>query len=377
MYFRLNPECYFIKGRNNGAIFDLIEGKTYSLNSEETGILSLCENNLPITQDYELLFQLKDLCLGNFYKEKPYIQKIKIDPSNDDEYQNLEFYRAYLEINNSCNKDCNFCGSPTKRSLGCLGCNKWDGKEVSLDIERWKEIIDELVNLGCQEIYIKGGDLTLDWAKTLEILDYVNGKFLNIQITLNEYNISKDIIQDIDNRANLIIQIEDIKHIGTFENATYILIVYDSDPLKYENLDNENVLKDYIIEKSRINNVLPAISKKTFPHFDLKQFLNNIEYHPCLGHIITISYDGKVLICPMMRSNVIGDLKSNNLHEIFKEEYERIKKFWKCTLDNIEKCTECEFRYACMDCRALEEVLTENFNKKALCDYNPISGERL
>jgi hypothetical protein len=35
MYFRLNPECHFIKGEVYGAIFDLIDEKIYPLEGFE------------------------------------------------------------------------------------------------------------------------------------------------------------------------------------------------------------------------------------------------------------------------------------------------------------------------------------------------------
>lgn len=48
MYFRLNPECYFVRGSKNGAIFDLIDGKIVALDHQETELMTICENNEPI-----------------------------------------------------------------------------------------------------------------------------------------------------------------------------------------------------------------------------------------------------------------------------------------------------------------------------------------
>jgi hypothetical protein len=74
MYFRLNPECYFIKGCRCGAIYDLIEGNIYALDSEETKLVESCEKN--VEKENEILENLKKLCLGNFYDKRVYIEKL-------------------------------------------------------------------------------------------------------------------------------------------------------------------------------------------------------------------------------------------------------------------------------------------------------------
>jgi hypothetical protein len=70
MYFRLNPECYFIRGKKLGAIFDLIDAKIIALNQQETEILTSSEKNIPISMDENFFKVLKGLRLGNFYQKK-------------------------------------------------------------------------------------------------------------------------------------------------------------------------------------------------------------------------------------------------------------------------------------------------------------------
>ena len=73
MYFRLNPECYFIRGEKCGAIFDLIDKKMYTLNQEETEIITLCEKNVFVSKDQKLLQELQSLRLGRFYHNGIYV----------------------------------------------------------------------------------------------------------------------------------------------------------------------------------------------------------------------------------------------------------------------------------------------------------------
>lgn len=73
----------------------------------------------------------------------------------------------------------------------------------------------------------------------------------------------------------------------------------------------------------------------------------------------------------MMRDHVYGNIRNRELHTIFEEKWDDIDKIWKLNLDKIDKCTYCEFRYACNDCRALEEQLTGKLNGKITCGYDP------
>ncbi|MBM4240786.1 MAG: SPASM domain-containing protein [Euryarchaeota archaeon] len=381
MYFRLNPECYFVRGEKCGAIFDLITMKIYALTPQETKILTSCEKNNQVLEGLNFLNELKKLCLGNFYKHKTYIQKLRIGAINEESevIVPLGFYRAFLEINNSCNRDCWFCGFyGIKRSLGCMGCNKWNENDESLTLERWKELIVELKDLDCQSIWINGGDLTLEWDKTMDILDYADGKFINIIITIHQQSLSEEIVKDLEKKANLVIQTE-FENIPEFnriysEDFNYLVVVKPENWKDSNEIASGNIIKDFVIEEKKDLENLPTRVKQNFLPVTLDEFLNNVEYHPCLGHSLSIGYNGNVSPCPIMRHYKFGNVKDKGLYTIFKESMVDMGRFWKLNLDEIKKCTSCEFRYACTDCRALEESLTGGLTDKMLCNYNPQEG---
>ena len=112
MYFRLNPECHFIKGEVYGAIFDLIDEKIYPLDLEETKIITSCEDNEPICDGKDFLKTLKDLHIRNIYNNKIYIRKLYFGSPSLFSFEGSlsQLQRAYLEINNSCDRNCWFCG---------------------------------------------------------------------------------------------------------------------------------------------------------------------------------------------------------------------------------------------------------------------------
>ncbi len=379
MYFRLNPECYFIRGVKRGAIYDLIDGKIYSLNQQETELMTACEKNNPIYRDKEFLNELKQLRLGNFYPNKTYVQKLRAG-SRVNEGDSLrapnppELQRTFLEINNSCNRDCWFCGHyGIKRSLGCMGCNKWKEGDNVLDVEKLKNIIDELKNLDCKDIFITGGDLTLAWDRTKDILDYANGKFSNIYITLHQQSLSPEIRNDLLHKAKIIVQTES-NYIQS-EDLTTLMVLKPEDWASTGNIKGKDLMNDFAIPDRNSLSDLPMLSRKKILPVNMFGFLNNVEYHPCLGHTLTICYNGNVTLCPMMRSHSFGNVSNMDLYTIFEKNWKKINKFWRLNLDEIEKCTSCEFRYTCTDCRALEESLTGKLEGKMLCNYNPKEGE--
>lgn len=383
MYFRLNPECYLVRGKKRGAIFDLIDTKIYALDQQETELVTPCEMNYPVQKNEKFLQHLKHLRLGNFYMNKIYVHKLRVgsriaknDPLNPIEPP--ELHRAFLEINNSCNRDCWFCGYyGIKRSLGCMGCNKWKENGRILSEERWKTIVDELKDLDCKDIYLTGGDLTLAWDTTMNILDYSTGKFSNIYIILHQQSLSPEKIDDLKNKTNLIVQTEDLKTVK-FENYATLLVVNPEKVDYVSNIKQKEVMTDFVIkDESFLSNNLPIMSKKKISPVNMYRFLNNIEYHPCLGRTLAICYNGNVIPCPMMRSHNFGNIENRELHTIFENEWEHIANIWKLNLDKIEKCTDCEFRYSCTDCRSLEENLTGNLEGKRLCCYDPEEGEWL
>jgi radical SAM protein with 4Fe4S-binding SPASM domain len=376
MYFRLNSECYFVRGKGLSAIYDLIDEKIYTLDPQETNILASCEENNSVSEDERILRELKALRLGNFYPNKIYVTKLRDRSFRESDVNPPELNRAFLELNNICKRDCWFCGyHGVKRSAGCIGCNKWKEKGENLTTKRWMEILDELSKLECQNIFLKGGDLTLSWDSTMDILDHASGMFSNIYITLHQQSISETIMDDLANKSKLIIQTENLKNTLS-DDIIYLLTLKPEERIKLENdnVEFKNKIIDFVIDDAIS---LRKSKQMAFMTADISTFCHKMKYHPCLGCTIAISFDGRFMPCPMMRNRSFGNVRNKPLHTIFETKMNDLNKFWMLNLDNIDKCKDCEFRYACGDCRALEEKLTGKIDGKVTCSYDPLEGKWL
>jgi radical SAM protein with 4Fe4S-binding SPASM domain len=376
MYFRLNPECYYIKGAKNGAIYDLIDGTIYALTSDESKTIESCEENREVDPEDPFLLGLKHQIIGNFFTKKVFIEKIRLGSPIGDYQEGLPpmISSAVLEIGNECNRSCWYCGqSGISRSRGCLGCNTWHEEGTPVSVERWKDLIVELEHLHCMSLLIKGGDLVKDWDKTREILDFATGHCEKVFLIGHRENFSKDKLEYLEEKVNLILQTDTLSDI---ENRhTYLLPVDYAQSPEVSGDMPENVLIDLVSRTfTPLQPGSPLNSKKKIPKTNVFMFTHNNRLHPCLANSVTIAWNGEVLPCPMMRKHSLGNIRDRKLWTFFKGTKDSIQEYWNISLTSLDKCRMCEFRYACTDCRALEAAKTGDLKSKVLCDYDPAKG---
>lgn len=197
-------------------------------------------------------------------------------------------------------------------------------------------------------------------------------------MVLHQSSLTESVTNDIANKAKLIIQSDKLD--SSSPGDCISLLTVNPKNQNWENISSiigKNVLIDFVIEDEiSLEKYLPIMSKGKMSA-NVYQFLNNIKYHPCLGHALSISYNGDVLPCRMMRGHSFGNIKNEEIYTIFGNKEEEIKNFWQFNLDKIDRCGDCEFRYACADCRSLEERLTGRLDGKRACGYNPREGKWL
>ena len=67
-----------------------------------------------------------------------------------------------------------------------------------------------------------------------------------------------------------------------------------------------------------------------------------------------------------------GHIMSDSLKNVASND--DFRKIWGLSKDGIEVCSDCEFRYICVDCRAYVENSDTDNSKPAKCNYDPYSG---
>lgn len=393
----LGSDNYFVTGSKNASIYNLREEKVYELNEiAKFSIINFIEKKQMSTQQKNFVDNL--------------IKKQIINPSQIS--KNFEFEKpkfkirfAWLELTEQCNLHCVHCygkfGEPSK-------C-----KTEKMKLEEWYTVIDELYDMGCRDIQLIGGE-PFCYKNIYEIIKYLHEKgFKKITNFTNATLINKDNIEilkkyNVNTRFSLygynaetheaVTQIK-----GSFEktvnaikllkennlNVSVAVILMKENELYIDNIKKfivEDLRIDYngydVIRPSCINDNIEHRIKDysllsnryyTFPRFRItkKQFEYNHFYNACLNEKIAVASNGDILPCIFSRNSIIGNVKSTTLHDLI----QNIQKSWEITKNEIRICQNCEYRYACSDCRPLAlGVFDDRFAKYPRCCYSPEEG---
>lgn len=107
-----------------------------------------------------------------------------------------------------------------------------------------------------------------------------------------------------------------------------------------------------------------------FNKIDETLYAFNKYFNSCWGRKIAVTKDGKIRPC-IFSQIIIGDLSNDNIGEIV----EKAKEYWIFTKDKVERCKDCELRYACFDCRVIASEKDGNLLAvNPLCAYDPYKG---
>lgn len=285
-YFKLFEECYLISGERESAIYNILSGDIFIVKSDENKMLLQTENNIPVTEACEkiemkietakvYLNELIEANLGRYAKTPITAEKLELLPK----WVEKIFFklppvinRATIGVGNECNLSCDFCGSQGRiNKMKCLSCNgdKQDYKEI-IDLETAYEIIDVLAKYNCRQIYLKGGNLLLNWNKIKNIIEYAIKARINIILNLVTFIENSEIVEYIrEKKISLIIQkninqdfnISDvISEVKKYEGIIYTYLFLAEYEMKNEvfNLYNslykqniKNVMFDFIVPSDR------------------------------------------------------------------------------------------------------------------------------
>ncbi|MDE5574727.1 MAG: grasp-with-spasm system SPASM domain peptide maturase [Bacteroidales bacterium] len=95
-------------------------------------------------------------------------------------------------------------------------------------------------------------------------------------------------------------------------------------------------------------------------------FMEAREYNSCLNRKLCIDSKGFIKNCLAM-SETLGHISDDMLNF----PWDKLEKFWHIKKDLIEVCKDCEYRYACQDCRCFVKSPENVFSQPSKCLYNP------
>lgn len=307
---------------------------------------------------------------------------------------------ALLEVTQSCNCRC----------IHCYEGNSHQEPQNALSFDQWKTVIDQIAILGCKTLTFIGGEPSLYNKLPNLILHASQRRFSTIRICSNLMWISDELLDAVamsgarfrfsiyGANASIHDQITHVKgsfarlldNIRLLQNhdipleASVIIMKENEDTvddisdlllrlnISYIHMDEIRMVyggsqQKHLVKHSRLDMTEPNFrANSTF--FD-KAFTNNTCWH---GKIV-VSTDGSVFPCEFARSTICGNINIKPLDEILAGE--QIKNCWHLSFDQIETCKDCEFRFACKDCRPLGYANTGTIHGKSYrCKYDPYTG---
>lgn len=413
-YFAFNKNVLLVSGAKRGAIYDLNNKRIFSIDETSKGYLekltagqSIEEITLKLTKldKDELIQYLQLLC----DKELAYLTNKKII-SGKYNINNIEIdkkiHTVWFELRKACNLRCCHC---------YLDSNIHSDEKLDvLTLSDWKRIIDELEMYNPRRIILIGGEPLL-FCEINELIEYCRNKLKDSSIVLysnitmlnnenikvivdnnvkvitsiysNEAKIHDKITQTKGSFYKTISNIKKLKQLGVYVKANIVAMKY--------NYDNISDILKFTYEltgvKSKIDiirnvgedkkDLLPtdyeknSIEKKLILGINKEKFYRNLSGNSCYQGKINISCDG--LVTPCIMSNKLANSKYNikrySINSIL-EKY-LIPEFWSLSKDYIDECKDCEYRYACKDCRPISISDNNKYEKGNNCNYNPYTSE--
>lgn len=419
--YKLANGVFLVTGAKRGAIYDTNTGNVYSVNETACRVL-LGELENPA--------YLKDLRAKNLLGEG---LAEGLNPEDLAKLQQtVELKFIWFEIlSDDCNECCIHCYAqcmpPTyRRSLGLSTEQNPTSSKRKLTAKEWKTLIKEGAELGCKRCQFIGGepflwrgdgredvlDLT-EWAISHRYADveiFTNGtlltegkiermKALGVRVAISLYAIRPKVHEAI------------TKTPGSFRktlNALSLLKKYGV-PTRVETplmKANEGVIEEtrkWLLEQGFLNRKPDPIRPKgradnqaIFPsgeaairygyrlkpdfRADWETFTRYYSTHSCLAGKITITDVGDVIPCIFSRNEIAGNaLEMESLRKVVTSP-SSLKEVWHTTKDSVLVCQDCEYRYACFDCRPLSQgaggAKSDYFSAPyPRCTYNPYTGE--
>lgn len=413
----LREGCFVVKGACGGAIYDAISKNVYAI---DLGLAKILEkaNGKKIKsiisagakfgiKKSELKQEMKSLYdLGLIYYSSKfvYIDKMKSNYSKElrekEQSSTNQLLSLTCEIQGECNLKCLHC------ERGAIpicndSCRKFH-TDHPLSVKEWEEIIEIGALFKCNKLRFIGGEPFLVKGNFLKLLSYSkNMNYEQIEIYTNGTLLNSSIINILKEPEVTVIipiysfnpQIHDkITQIsGSFKTAInnvfelksknieviiYLLVLKQNQDTINETLaffNKENI-------KCKIDIMKPLVRKRDsllipekwihllyrdktkFYCVDLHSFYRKRDFNPCWFLNIAVKNNGDIVPCLRARDIVIENVRIRSLISLLKDG--AFNKYWDLSIDEVEICRDCEFRYACDNCRVTAQTLSGNLNAK-------------
>lgn len=398
MYY-FSKDVIYVKGAICAALYDLNNKAVFSVNRDGRSVLDKVEQGCSACD-----FNDSEIAYIEKLAEMKLLSEEKSENTPPPEEKDRLIY-VWLELTDACNLRCVHC-------YGDFGYSVTRHSSL-MKKDEWFRIIDEIAKYKGVGIQLIGGEPLANPDFT-EILAYAGSKKIErIDIFTNATLFTDNIIDEIE-KAGASVRISiygpnaEIHDGVTGRKGSFDRLVSTVKKLVAKGIrvtpaviimrENEDHLEQtqHFIESLGIKPNGYDVIRNTMPgkknsHYVTKTELLRPRYqcrpsfktsydefyrfgvrNSCWDGKLAITASGDVIPCIFARSSVCGNVRSDSYDDILN----CLRAEWKRTKDSIETCRDCEYRYACHDCRPTAEGTSGVKNSKHLrCTYDPYTGE--
>jgi len=408
LQYLLKNDCILVEGRARGALYDLNSGRVYSINQGAVKLLQACQQTA-----------LEDIMDPTLAANKPYLLFLDTltakglgatyhGPAPQQPHKPLPVYQpklefVWLELTANCNNRCLHCYSESSphTSVSPVTHNRWlelirEAREQGADsiqliggepllYPRWRELVvkAQQENYELIEIFTNAtlvDDSCIDFFKqhnvSIATTIYADNALTHDKVTLHRgsFNktmsaIKKILAKDIPLRIASIIMKANEHEVDNIAKLYTRLGLEPSPPdvIRPTGRGDDEALLPQNYSK-------PSIKPPFFT--DPESFIKAQNFHSCLAGRLAITSAGDVIPCIFARDQICGNILHTSLSSILNSQ--SLTSCWCTTKDCVTKCKDCEYRYACADCRPLAQSQDPHKNWQATpidCSYNPYTGK--
>ena len=164
--------------------------------------------------------------------------------------------------------------------------------------------------------------------------------------------------------------IEKIEVLCSLHKRIRSVIVYASSINEVRYLEKIDVQVTFVIEMAHPETHCGAVSPDFFS-INIGHFTESQKFNSCLNRKISVDRFGNIKNCPSSKES-FGKIGECTFSEVLQNT--SFSKYWSISKDQILICKDCEFRYACTDCRVYLTDSNDIYSKPLKCKYNPYTG---
>jgi len=419
--YTLTNGVFFISGAKRGAIYDLNTANIYSINQ------SACDVLTGVTKNPNFWKKLESIGLAVRKKEvrNDMLSELLKNPSP----QFIWFEIVSEDCNESCIHCYAECMPPSYRKAIGLSEKKGENSNLQendkrISFNKWNQLIDESHSLGCRRCQFIGGEPMLyrgengetvfDLAEHAKAVGFefieiftnatlltsvkvqrIKALGLNVAVSLysNDESIHDSITKTPGSFRKTMEALKFLQEANVPVRVETVLMRPNEETINetqkfVEGMGFSHKQPDVLRPKGRGDNLSIMPTKESVARYGLilspsfsitkDDFSRNVSGHPCLSGKIAITDNGDVLPCIFSRGLTVGNVLKSTLREIISGR--KLRAVWGSTKDDVLVCKDCEYRYACFDCRPLSEGINQGRGEYLSapyprCTYNPYTGE--